>query len=449
MKIQFVLPALEEAKSPFWRPIKYSLFPPLGLATLAAFCSPDDEVQLLDEHVEPMHFDETLDLVCLQTYITNAYRAYEIADTYRSMGVHVAIGGLHATSLPEEALQHADTLLLGLGEGAFPEFLQDFRKGNAKRVYEAQPVACESFRSPRRNLIKRENYLVPNSLVFSRGCPNRCSFCYVSSFYKEGKSFYTYKLDAILKEIESLKGRHLYFLDDNLFADKTLCKDLFTQMKGMGKLFQGAVTVRDALDEQLLELAYEAGLRSAFIGFETLDSGNLASVNKDTNRLAHYEKVISAFDRLGIMINGSFIFGLQNDTQNVFHDTAAWAVESGITTATFHILTPYPGTQVFAAMHEQNKITSTDWREYDTRHLVFSHDKMSKEQMEAGYRSAYTEFYRWRNILAASQQHERLGMQCKHFMYSGAWKKFEGVWNFIIKNNLLRESRKILEATLK
>jgi radical SAM superfamily enzyme YgiQ (UPF0313 family) len=133
MKIKMILPALTEAKSPYWRPIKYSLFPPLGLATLAAYCSPDDEIELQDEHVEELMTNDTPDLVVIQVYITNAYRAYALADLYRNKGCYVILGGLHVSSLPEEARQHADSIFIGPGEDCFPEFLIDFRKGCAKK----------------------------------------------------------------------------------------------------------------------------------------------------------------------------------------------------------------------------------------------------------------------------------------------------------------------------
>lgn len=448
MKIKFILPALEEAKSPFWRPIKYSLFPPLGLATLASLCSEDDEVIIVDEHIENINLNDSPDLVCIESYITNAYRAYEIADSYRARGIKVAMGGLHATSMPQEARKHADVLLLGLGEKSFPGFLKDLKAGCEMTVYEQGDVDFDSLPLPRRDLFKKERYLVPNSMVFSRGCPNRCSFCYISSFYRNGKSYYTYRIDRILEEIDSMKGRHLYFLDDNIFADKKLAREVFRQMMGMKKLFQGAITVNSVLEDDTIELAYDAGFRSAFIGFESINQENLVSTNKRSNVVSNYSEVLRKLDRLGIMINGSFIFGLDSDTSDVFDRTTEWAIKRAIATATYHILTPYPGTSLFDKMKDENRILTENWSFYDTRHLVFKHPCISKEQMEEGYKKAYNDFYKWRNIIGASNEHEMLKMKIKHLIYSGAWKKFEPVWNFLIKNELLSKARKGLEKTL-
>ncbi len=449
MKIRFILPSLQEAKSPDWRPIKYSLFPPLGLATLAAFCHDDDQITITDEHVEVATYDDEPDLVCIETYITNAYRAYAIADAYRKRGVYVAMGGLHATTLPHEAKDHADTVLLGIGEDSFPRFLGDLRRKNPQPFYERGEVDLTQLPMPRRDLFLKHAYLVPNSMVFTRGCPNRCSFCYVSSFFRGGKSFYALTLDRILKEIDSLHGRHLYFLDDNLFADKRLSRELFREMRGMGKLFQGAVTVRGVLEDDLIEEAYEAGFRSAFIGFESTNTANLKQTNKLSNIGQNYRAAIQRLDRLGVMINGSFIFGLDEDTPQTFAETTRWAIDSGITTATFHLLTPYPGTTLYEQMASQNRINHWNWNDYDTRHLVFRHPVLSKDEAERLYREAYREFYRWRNIVTASSAHEHLRMKLKHFIYAGAWKRFEPVWNLIVKEKLFTPARRLLEMTLK
>lgn len=448
MKVKFILPALEEAKSPYWRPLKYSLFPPLGLATLASFCDETDEPEIVDEHVEKIDLEDNPDLVVIQTYITNAYGAYKIADAYRARGIKVVIGGLHATTVPAEAQRHADVLLLGIGESNFPRLLADLRQNKAAAVYGQGEVTLDELPLPRRDLFKAERYLVPNSMVFSRGCPNRCSFCYVSSFYKNGQSFYTYKLDRILREIDSMPGKHLYFLDDNIFADKKLSRELFRQMRGMNKVFQGAITVGSVLADDTIELAYEAGLRSAFIGFESTNQNNLLAMNKQANLGQDYKAAVKRLDQLGIMINGSFIFGLDEDTEDVFDRTAEWAIESGITTVTHHILTPYPGTALFAELDKSKRILTRNWSLYDTRHLIFKHPKISQGKMEEGYKRAYDHFYQWGNIVKASREHETLKMKLKHLSYAGAWKKFEPVWNFIIKNEFLAKTRLALEKTL-
>ena len=449
LRVKFILPALTEATSPFWRPVKYSLFPPLGLATLAAYLDPDDAATIADEHVEPLSTDDAPDLVVIQVYITNAYRAYRLADLYRSKGCFVALGGLHVTSLPDEAAPHADVIFLGPGEQTFPRFLADFRAGRAAPRYESTSGRTLDRLPPvRRDLITRRNYLVPNSIVVTRGCPQHCDFCYKDAFFGGGRSFYTQRVDDALAEIERLPGRHLYFLDDHLFGDRRFARALFEGMKGMNRLFQGASTVDAILRDDVVERAAAAGLRSLFVGFETLTPGNLAHSNKRQNLGRDYRAVTKRLHDLGIMINGSFVFGMDDDDEDVFRRTVEWAIEAGITTATFHIQTPYPGTRLYAQMEQQGRITSRNWDLYDTRHAVYRPARLAPRTLEAGYAWAYREFYRWSSIARAARTHESPKHQAKHFAYAAGWKKFEAAWNLVIRLRQLRRMTPMLEAVL-
>src|SRR5256714_767247 len=448
MKIKMILPALTEAKSPYWRPIKYSLFPPLGLATLAAYCSPNDEIDLQDEHVEEIFVNDNPDLVVIQVYITNAHRSYALADHYRKRGAYVCLGGLHVSSLPEEAIQHADSIFIGPGEDIFPEFIADFYNGSAKKIYTNTKRNIEEIPAIRRDLIKRHLYLVPNSIVVSRGCPHHCDFCYKDAFFEGGKSFYTQRVDAALKEIDRLPGRHLYFLDDHLLGNQKFASALFDEMKKMNRVFQGASTVDAILRGDLVEKAAEAGLRSIFIGFETLSTSNLQQSNKKQNLGKDYTAAIKRLHSLGVMINGSFVFGLDDDNAKVFKRTVDWAVENGLTTCTFHILTPYPGTRLFKSMEEQGRILHRKWDQYDTRQVVYKTFGLTAEELKKGYDWSYDSFYSWSNIFKASLQHDNLKHAIKHFTYAGGWKKFEPLWNFMIKTKGLNRMLPLLEAIL-
>jgi radical SAM superfamily enzyme YgiQ (UPF0313 family) len=448
MKAKMILPALAEAESPFWRPIKYSLFPPLGLATLAAYLSPDDEIDLQDQHVEQLNLDDEPDLVVIQVYITNAYRSYKIAEHYKKKGAYVVMGGLHVTSLPDEAAKYADTIFLGPGEETFPNFLNDFRNKRPKKIYSSQIRTLEKIPPIRRDLIKRKRYLVPNSIVVSRGCPHHCDFCYKDAFYEGGKTFYTQLVDEALAEIDRLPGRHLYFLDDHLLGNTKFASALFEGMKGMNRVFQGAGTIDSILRGDLIEKAAEAGLRSLFVGFETLSPANLRQSNKKQNLNKDYTKAIDRLHSLGIMINGSFVFGLDDDDKDVFKRTVDWGVQNGITTSTYHILTPYPGTRLFKSMEEQGRILTRNWDLYNTRNVVYKTANLNEQQLKEGYDWAYREFYSWSNILKGSLQHEAYKHKLKHFFYAGGWKKFEPLWNFIIKTKSLNNMLPILESIL-
>jgi len=449
MKVKFILPALTEAKSPFWRPIKYSLFPPLGLATLAAFLAPDDEAELVDDHVQRLAIDDRPDLVVIQVYITNAWRAYALADHYRAKGSFVALGGLHVTSLPDEAAAHADAIFVGPGEQIFPAFLADFRARRPKpRYVSTTGRSIEGIPPIRRDLIRRELYFVPNSIVVTRGCPQHCDFCYKDAFFAGGRSFYAQRVDEALAEIERLPGRHLYFLDDHLLGNARFAEALFAGMRGMGRLFQGAATVDSVLRGDLIERAAEAGLRSLFVGFETFSAENLRSCNKKQNLARDYEAVARRLSDLGIMVNGSFVFGMDDDGPDVFDRTVDWAVRNGITTATFHIQTPYPGTRLHQQLTAAGRITSRDWDLYDTRHVVFRPARLTPEQPETGYHRAYRDFYGWGNITRAARAHDSVKHRVKHVFYAAGWKKFEPLWDVVIKTRRLALMTPLLEGVL-
>lgn len=433
MKVKLILPAVTDPKSPYFRSIKYSLFPPLGLATLAAYLDPDDEVTIQDEHVETLDLNDEPDLVGIQVYITSARRAYQIADHYRRKGVHVALGGVHVTSLPQEASRHADTIFLGPGEDTWPAFLRDFRAGLLRKVYQSRHRSLVGQPPIRRDLIKRHLYLLPNSLAVSRGCPHACDFCYKTNFYRGGRSFYAQTVAQVLAEIDRLPGRHLYFVDDNLLGNRDFATSLFDAMRGMGRMWQGCGTVQSALDAKLLDAAVASGLRSLFIGFETLSAENLRDQHKSHNLHQDYEIAIRRLHDAGVIINASFVFGMDQDDESVFDRTVEWAIEQGIETATFHILTPYPGTPLHARMKAAGRITTEDWDLYDTRHAVFEPTRMSPAVLEAGYWQAYREFYRWGSILRAARSKEVLSDRLRHFACTAAWKKLDPVWDVAIR----------------
>lgn len=443
-----ILPALTEATSPFFRPIKYSLFPPLGLATLAGYLDDGDEVTLTDEHVENVTLGDSPDLVVIQVYITSAYRAYRIADHYRRQGVFVVLGGLHVTSMPEEAAQHADAIFLGPGEETWRRFLRDFRCGTPARRYQSHIRTLAGMPRVRRDLIKRHLYLVPNSMVVSRGCPHTCDFCYKESFFRGGKAFYTQAVDEVLADIERLPGRHLYFLDDHLFGDIRFAAMLFDGMQGMGRLWQGAATVNTVLMPGLLEKAAASGLRSLFVGFETTNASNLRQQRKFHNMCRDYGTAIRRLHDNGVMVNGSFVFGMDEDDASTFGHTVEWAVGQGIETATFHILTPYPGTRLHARLEADGRITRRNWDLYDTRHCVYRPAKMSAAALEEGYWRAYEDFYRWGAILDGALTKTTWKARLRHVAYAAGWKKFEPLWDFIIKTRRVAHMLPLLETIL-
>jgi radical SAM superfamily enzyme YgiQ (UPF0313 family) len=358
------------------------------------------------------------------------------------------MGGLHVTSLPDEAAAHADTVFLGPGEDIWPQFLADFRQKRPGKRYVSRERTLTALPPVRRDLIKRHLYLVPNSIVVSRGCPYVCDFCYKEAFFRGGKSFYTQTVDAALAEIERLPGKHLYFLDDHLFGNVRFASALFEGMRGMRRLWQAAGTVNSVLAPDLLEKAVGCGLRSLFVGFETTNAENLHEQRKVQNIRRDYNSAVKRLHDLGVMVNGSFVFGMDHDDSSVFARTVEWAISQGIETATFHILTPYPSTALYERMAGDERLLHSKWDDYDTRHCVFRPKRLTPSQLEEGYWGAYADFYHWGSILRGAWNKPHLAGRLRHLAYAGAWKKFEPLWDLIIRAKQVNRVLPFLEAVL-
>jgi radical SAM superfamily enzyme YgiQ (UPF0313 family) len=342
----------------------------------------------------------------------------------------------------------------GPGEDTWPAFLRDFRAGRPRPLYRSSERTLNGMPPARRDLIKRERYLVPNSLVVSRGCPHLCDFCYKEAFFRGGRSFYVQAVEDALAEIDRLPGRHLYFLDDNLFGSPPFAEALFDGLRGMGRLWQAAGTVEAVLRPGLLEKAVESGLRSLFIGFETLSEANLLGAGKTQNLAGasaghlQYDAAVRRLHDLGVMVNGAFVFGMDDDDPSVFARTVEWAVSRGVETATFHIMTPYPGTRLERRLATEGRITSRDWDLYDTRHAVFTPTGMTAGQLEAGYWGAYREFYRWSSIRRSAFAHGDLREHARHLAYTSGWKKLEPMWDWAIRSGQVHRFLPLLETIL-
>ena len=354
LRVKFILPALTEATSPYWRPIKYSLFPPLGLATLAAYpAARTTRPCIVDEHVAAAAPSTTTpDLVVIQVYITNAYRAYRIADHYRAAACSWRSAGCTSRRFPTRPRRTPTRSSSGRASRRFPQFLAGFpRRQAAAPIYRSTAGrTLERLPPIRRDLIARRRYLVPNSIVVTRGCPQHCDFCYKDAFFQGGRSFYTQRVDAALAEIARLPGRHLYFLDDHLLGDRRFAAALFDGMRGMRPSVPGRGD--RGLDPPRRSDRAGGGGRPAQPVRRLRDpDARQPRAAATSARISgrDYAAVTDRLHDLGIMINGSFVFGMDDDDEDVFRRTVDWAIEHGITTATFHIQTPYPGTGLLRA----------------------------------------------------------------------------------------------------
>ena len=391
MKILFVAPGWPKGR--LWGELGFK-FPSLSLAALAAVTPPEWEVALCDENIEPLTLDTDADLVALTAMTPQAPRAYEIASLFRGRGKTVVLGGFHASNLPDEALQHADAVVVGEGELAWPRLLADFRTGKVQRLYRSDDlIAMTAIPAARREIFSGKRYLFTNTLQTTRGCPFDCEFCSVTAFY--GRKYRKRPVDAVLAELEALRGKNsfAFFVDDNLVADRAYALELFAGMRGQGFKWLSHAPIDFARDREFIRAAGEAGCVGLFVGFESLDQETLTAMGKVTNTATSYLEDAQVFRDHGIGILGSFVLGCDGDTREVFERTLRFCEEARLEAAIFPILTPYPGTAVRRRLEQEGRIVSNDWRDYDMEHVTFRPKGMSAAELQEGYDWLNRSFY--------------------------------------------------------
>ncbi|HUT75476.1 MAG TPA: radical SAM protein [Armatimonadota bacterium] len=374
-----------------------TLFPPLGLLTIAGTTPADYDVSVLDESVAPVRYTAQVDLVGLTANTASAPRAYEIAAGFRRQGVPVVMGGIHATALPEEALRYADAVGVGEAEGFWARMLADFSRGKLEPVYrnESYPE-LDNLPPPRRGLVSRKDYYLFNTIQTSRGCPFRCSFCSVHKFF--GGRYRMRPVEQVLEELRRLPpDGPLIFVDDNVFGDSKRAQQLMEGVLPMKRAWFGQASMDRLQDEDFLRLAGASGCRMLFVGFESLSNENLADMNKRFNHPAQIKETVERLHRCGIGVLGAFIVGLDHDDMGTFDRIVALAEEVKLDAIQIAIRIPIPGTDDAERMADC--IFDPDYTKRDGAHVVFRHPKISPPQLlETGLQDAYARFYSRRGI---------------------------------------------------
>jgi len=372
-------------------------FPGLNLAIIAAITPPDIEVRIIDESVEPVDFDYDADLVGITGMTNMAPVAYRIADEFRRRGKKVVMGGVHVTVCPEEALQHADSVVVGEAEPVWHQLLDDFRHGNLQRCYKPPRLFdMKGYGVPRRDLLKSEYYLFPSTIETGRGCPFDCDFCSVSR--TAGRSYRFRPTDEVLEDVASLKNRWVFFVDDIINGHRQHALELFRALKGKGFRWAGQATVLIARDKELLDAAYEAGCRGLFIGFETFSSPTLKKLGKPDNWRQRFFEACQALHDRKIAIWGGFVFGLDTDTVEGLRETVKLAAEAKLEFAQFSRLTPLPGTAQWHQFQNQDRLIEFDWSKYNFQHVVYKPAQLSADELNQAIRDAWFEFYSTKSV---------------------------------------------------
>lgn len=370
----------------------------LSLPTIAALTPSHWHVEILDTRTTQINYDKKADLVGITAHTAEIPNAYKIADGFRNKDTKVVMGGIHVSALPDEALNHANSVVVGEAEGVWEGLLRDVERGELKKLYRSDNlIKMTGMNVPRMDLVDRSMFSSFNSLQATRGCPHRCEYCTVTAFF--GNKYRTRPVDEVIKEIRAFDTKDFFFVDDNITGKPKYAKELFRELLPLKRTWGGQTTINLGKDEELLSLYARSGGKYAFIGFETLSESNLKKMNKSWNTPDGYREAIKRIHRAGINIVGSFIFGLDEDDPSVFEKTYRFIMDNNIDAAQFHILTPFPGTELYNEMLRQGKITDTDWSKYHTGEVVFQPAGMTAEELQRGYWWIYHKTYEIKNML--------------------------------------------------
>lgn len=397
MKVLLVVPGW--SPSSLWGQVRFK-FPPLSLLALASASPEDIEVSIVDENIEKIDFDAEADLVGITVMTPQAIRAYEISDEFRRRGKKVILGGFHVSHLPQEALNHADAVVIGEGDRIWKEVIKDFQKSELKKICkDDELVLLSDIKTPKRDLIQGKGYLFTNTIQTTRGCPFQCEFCSVSSFF--GRSYRTRPIPLVTEELARLRQESvfLFLVDDNLVGNRPYAKALFQEMTPFHFKWASHAPLDFASDEELLGLASRSGCMALFVGFESLSQENLSMMGKRTSHGISPIEAVKKFHDQGIGILASFILGYDHDTPDTFEKILDLCNKAKIDGGLFPILTPYPGTLLRERLKKEGRILTDQWDLYDMEHVTFVPKGMSPEKLQEGFEWLNDSFLSWRSIL--------------------------------------------------
>ena len=395
--------------------------PYLALPTLATLTPSDVEVNITDENVETIDFDKNVDIVGITVPTFLAIRAYEIADEFRKRGVTVVLGGIHPSMLPEEAIGHADAVVIGEAEDIWANLINDYKEGKLQEFYQSsERPNLDNQPIPRWDLLKIKLYRT-HILQTTRGCPYDCEFCSVKAFL--GKQYRCKSVNNVIKEVETLldiERKWLFFADDNFIGNKRRAKDLLQALIPFKVNYSTQAALDIAKDSELLELLVKSGCKNVVIGFESVSEANIKQMNKDkSNCIKEYKNGIEKIQSSGIGIIGSFIFGYDFDDESVFEKTVDFINCVNLQLAAFYILTPFPGTRLCQRLDKENRILHKDWSRYDGTFVCFQPKLMSPEALQNGY----------------------IWVEQQIYSYGSIFKRLRGLWSLWNRKNVRLEDR--------
>ena len=366
------------------------MMPQLALNLLEGLTPPHHQVTLLEEEIESIDLDMECDIVGISCMTSNAPRAYYLADEFRKRGKRVVMGGVHPSILPDEALNHADSVVIGEAEGVWEQLLDDFQRGNPQKKYHKPFPSLEKYVhiKHRRGVKKRLFGTVP--VMTTRGCPYNCEFCCVHDVF--GRKVRHVPVDNVVRDIQDSDGKTFLFLDDNIIGDPKYAKELFRAIKPLRIRWGGQASISFVKETEMMRLAAESGCRGLFFGLESVSKSQLQVMRKSPKDIEHVEEAIRRVKDFGIHFHASMIFGFDDDTTDIFPETLDFLNRNRVSSASLNVLTPYPGTKTYNDLRNEGRLITNNWRYYDHNTVVFKPRHMSPLELYAGRLWAVQEF---------------------------------------------------------
>ncbi len=409
--------------------LKARMAPSLGLLVIAQVLRENHQVTLEDENIEPINYTETVHAVGITVTVNTYNRAIEISKAYREKGIPVIAGGIHISAVPELCSTYFDALCVGPSETIWSEIIADIKNNKLKKLYHcSQSISGNDIASPAYDLVDHTKYLYTNIISTSYGCPFRCNFCY-NSCDAYNKLYINKPVENVLDEIKAINRKHIMFIDDNFIGNPDWTRKLLQKIKPLRLKWNAAVSANIINMPDILDSMQQSGCQGLFIGFESLTSHALDNANKNQNDSILYEKLVNEIHKRGMMVNASFVYGLDGEDTSVFQRTVDFVVKNKIETVTSHIFTPYPGTEVYKKLLEEKRINSFDYTKYDTAHVVFSPQNMTESELYDGYLSVYKKIYSLKNILRRIPRSKK--QIIPYFLFNLMYRKYGKFTSFI------------------
>lgn len=430
MKILLISPCVDlETRTP-----KGIMIPQLSLHILYGLSPAEFSVKIIEEELEDINFDEECDLVGISCMTANAPRAYFIAQQFRERGKKVVLGGVHPTILPDEVLKYADSVVIGEAEGVWEQLLEDFKNGKLKRTYQVKYPSLERYISTKSKNSGKKRLFDVIPIMTTRGCPYNCEFCCVHDLF--GKRLRHASVKHVVRDIEESNGKLFMFLDDNIIGDPKYAKELFTAIKPLNIKWAGQASISFSRNMELMKLARESGCGALFFGLETVSKDQMKEMRKSIKDINMLEEAIKRIKDIGIHFHASMVFGFDNDTKDTFYETLQFLNKNKIGTASFNILTPYPGTRLYDRLKRENRILTEDWKYYDHNTVVFKPKMLTPGELHEGRIWIKKEFTKISSILWRLPYN--LSHPLLHFaLNGGARKSTKDEINHLLKNEKL------------